>query len=132
MAEWETRAISERTKSALAELKSKGVGLGYNNPKVRAGLKRRWKAQRKQTAKKKAILKAERAKARADRQAKSKGPTAVAVADLTVIAPIKVLRQQGFSYERIAKALNQAGHKTRRGQRWSQKQVIRVCRRNGL
>ena len=56
----------------------------------------------------------------------------MAVADLNVIAPIKVLRQQGFSYERIAKALNQAGHKTRRGHKWSQKQVIRVCRRNGL
>ena len=143
VAEWEARAISERTKSALAELKAKGIPLGYNNPRVRAGLKRKWKADKLKTAKKEAKKKLERAQRKADReiakadrqavkQAQSKGPSAKEKADSKVIETIKILRKQSFSYERVAQALNKGGVKTRRGCQWNQSQVIRVCKRNGL
>ena len=45
LAEWERDQISERTKSALAELKKKGKKLGSRNPKIARALKK-WRKTR--------------------------------------------------------------------------------------
>ncbi len=40
IAQYERETVSKRTKRALAELKNRGVELGANNPKVKAGLEK--------------------------------------------------------------------------------------------
>ena len=52
------------------------------------------------------------------------------LADKQIIPHIRLLRDQGFSYEKVAQALNKSGHKTRWGKQWSQTQVILVAKRN--
>ena len=139
MARWEREQIAKRTKESLAEKRKAGVKLGSHNPKVKKGLDR-WREKQAKIREKKAQQKRiERAKIKEQRQKDrlikktlAGKPSAVSQDDLKVCGTIKILRQQGFSYEKIAKALNQGGHKTRRGHKWSQKQVIRVCKRNGL
>ncbi len=128
--------IARRTKEALQELKKKGVLLGANNVRVRAGLERWRKKQALQTAKKKAQKKAEIEKAKA-LKAQGKAPAGVKpskreVADQKFLPTIKALRGQGLSFEGTAKAMNKAGIKTRNGSPWSDTQVFRVCKRNGV
>ena len=54
MARWERDQASRRTKEALAELKKKGVKLGYHRPEIRAGVDKYWSDHKK---KKKALKK---------------------------------------------------------------------------
>ena len=58
--------------------------------------------------------------------------TARALADKKVFPIIKAFRGQGYTYDKIAIALNKEGYKTRRGCEWSRPQVFRICQRNGL
>ncbi len=58
--------------------------------------------------------------------------TARAVADKKVFPIIKAFRGQGYTYDKIAIALNKEGYKTRRDCEWSRPQVFRICQRNGL
>ena len=134
VAEFEARAISERTKSALQIKKLKGVLLGSNNPKTREGLKKLWKKKSIERAKKEKELRREKAKKIAMR---SKGEVVSKVikrklADQAVVPQIKLLRQQGYSYKKIANALNKSNVPTRQGGKWSDIQVIRVAKRNKL
>ena len=133
MARWEREQIGKRTKEALAEKRKEGVKLGSHNPKVLAGLEK-WRAEqavkRAEKQAQKQALKAEKRKAGV--ALKSKGPSKRELADREVLPTIKALRGQGFSFERVAQALNQGGIRTRRGQLWRQTSVIRVAQRNGL
>ena len=134
VAEFEARAISERTKSALQIKKSEGALLGSNNPKTREGLNKLWKKKSIERAKKEKELRREKAKKIAMR---SKGEVVSKVikrklADQAVVPQIKLLRQQGYSYKKIANALNKSNVPTRQGGKWSDIQVIRVAKRNKL
>ena len=139
MARWEREQIAKRTKESLAEKRAQGVLLGANNPKVSKGLDRWRSKQAKIRDKKEQLKRAEREK-RKEQRAKDKllkttlkgTPSKVSQDDLKVCGNIKILREQNFSYEKIAKALNKSGIKTRRGHLWSSKQVIRVAKRNNI
>ena len=48
IAQYERETVSKRTKRALAELKNRGVELGANNPKVKAGLEKYRERQKKE------------------------------------------------------------------------------------
>lgn len=106
MAEWEARAISERTKSALAALKARGVKLGGDRGKLHLC------RERGQIA------------GRAVRTAKANERAA----DLApVIAEVK---QAGFTTLRaIASELNKRGVPASKGGTWSSAQVKRILDR---
>ena len=138
IARWEREQIGKRTKDALAEKKKEGVLLGSNNPKVKAGLKRYWKdckteREQKESAKglEKKIRKTEKARLKVLNKPINT-ITARALADKKVFPIIKAFRGQGYTYDKIAIALNKEGYKTRRGCEWSRPQVFRICQRNGL
>ncbi|MFC4687845.1 recombinase family protein [Epilithonimonas pallida] len=100
LAEQEARYISERTKSALAELKRKGVKLGSPqnlNAEARAkGLEvRQQKARDNENTKKASIL-------------------------------ISSLRQKGLSFQEIADSLNEYDYKTSSNCKFSKVQVRRI------
>jgi DNA invertase Pin-like site-specific DNA recombinase len=107
VAEEERRAISERTKAALAAAKARGVKLGgrpENLKNVQLG----------------------RQKAAEVRQAKSAARTA------DLIPVIEAIRADGItSATGIAKVLNDRGIPTTRGGRWQAVQVQRVIKRAG-
>lgn len=121
IAEWEAKAISERTKSALAQKRKQGVALGYNRPEVKAGLLNYWQARKKEIAKEKA-----------SRPPIKKGPSAREKADKAIVPTLKVLRSQRQNYANCAKVLNESGLLTRRGHKWTERQIIRVCLRNNI
>ncbi len=138
IARWEREQIGKRTKDALAEKRKEGVKLGCNNPKVKAGLKKYWevcKAKREQKEKAKRIDKKIR-KAEKERLKLLNKPintiSARAEADKKVFPIIKTLRGQGYSFDKIAIALNKEGYKTRRGCAFGSSQVVRIYQRNGL
>jgi DNA invertase Pin-like site-specific DNA recombinase len=93
-AEHEARAISDRTKAALAAAKARGVALGASNPTIRASLAG---AQGKSahTRKLKACMHAE-----------------------TVLPVIRQIAGGGASLRQIAAELNTRGIKTARGGLW--------------
>jgi DNA invertase Pin-like site-specific DNA recombinase len=101
VAEHEARAISDRTKAALAARKARGGRMGTNNL-TRNGT----------------ILGAARA-AEAHRTAKQE-----AYADL--VPMLRELRGHGLSLAKVAAHLNDEGHMTRRGKQWNAAQVQRV------
>ena len=118
VAEWEARAISERTKAALAVKKSQGVKLGYSRPEVRAGVKRYWREKKRE--------KAGKPKAPDNRSSKRE------LADKKVLSLLRFMRKRGATYQSIADALNEDGIKSRGGKKWSKQQIHTVAKRNKI
>lgn len=119
VAEWEARAISERTKSALAVKKAQGVKMGYDCPEVREGIARYWAKRKAEIASRPVPV-------------KIKQPTKREKADKMIIPHLKLLRKQGQTWQAIAKELNQAGLISRSGKPWHYKQLWRVAKRNNV
>jgi DNA invertase Pin-like site-specific DNA recombinase len=94
VAEQEGRAISERTKAALAAANARGVKLGWSNPE-RA-------SEQRQAAKKGAAVNRARAFTHAE----------------NVLPVIEQIRAGGASLRQIAAELNGRGIKTVRGGKW--------------
>ena len=111
VAEEEARAISQRTKAALAAYKARGGKLGAARPECREISRE------------------------AGRRGSPVGAQRVAEqarAAYTDILPTMMrLRDAGKSLREIARHLNQAGHVTRQGQSWNPVQVKRVLDRCG-
>lgn len=119
VAEWEAKAISERTKAALAAKKAAGKKLGHDRREVRAGLKRYWKQRRKELAAN-------------PKPAPVKGPSKRELADKMIAPHLKLMRQNGLTFEACAEALNKNGLKARWGGDWSPQQIGKVARRCGI
>lgn len=119
VAEWEARAISERTKAALAVKKSQGKKLGYHRREVKAGVKRYWKKRKKELA---ALPKPEAVKQPSKRE----------LADRIVLPHLKLMRENGATFEKIAAGLNKSGLKSRWGRKWTKQQVHTVAKRNAI
>lgn len=109
VAEAEARAISERTKAALAAYKARGGRLGASLPQCR---------NLSQEARSKGAKRAAEAHRR---------NAAEAYAD--VIEEMRVLRDSGNSLRQIAEILNARGENTRRCKSWNAMQVKRVLER---
>ena len=132
MARWEREQIAKRTKEALAERKKRGVKLGYDIPKVRAGSKRYWREYKKKqkALKKKHPDKPIKPKKRPIREGDQLSKALQA--DLRIVPTIKVMRGQNKTFQEIAEALNKSGVPSRFGFRWHKTSVLRVADRNGL
>src|SRR5262249_12939178 len=106
VAEAEAKAISDRTKAALAAYKARGGKLGAELPQCRN-------------------LAADAVAKGRDRPAVARAKAATeAYADL---APtVAELRDKGLTLQAIADELNGQGHTTRRGRLWNPVQVSRV------
>jgi DNA invertase Pin-like site-specific DNA recombinase len=100
-AEEEARKISERTKSALAALKARGVKLG----------------------KPENLTDSARAKGAIENQNKA------ITANALVVPTMQSLRSKGLSLAAIADRLNERGLATRNGSTWSAMQVKRALER---
>jgi DNA invertase Pin-like site-specific DNA recombinase len=109
VAEAEAKAISDRTKAALAAYKARGGKLGGELPQCRNLTPEAVARGRERAAE-------ARAKAAAE-----------AYADLLPI--LTELRGKGLSLQAIADELNAQGHTTRRGKPWNPVQVYRVLER---
>jgi DNA invertase Pin-like site-specific DNA recombinase len=109
VAEAEAKAISDRTKAALAAYKARGGKLGGHLPQCRNLTPEAIAKGRERSA-------AARAKAATE-----------AYADL--VPTIKQWRMAGETLEAIAEKLNAEGHTTRRGRPWNAVQVARVLGR---
>ncbi|MBS0202892.1 MAG: recombinase family protein [Planctomycetes bacterium] len=113
VAEGEAKAISDRTKAALAAAKARGVKLGSARPG-------HWDGH--EEARRTGGLKGlETGRAVLKKAAKE------AYADL--IPEMQGLRTGGKTLQEIADALNSQGHTTRRGKSWNAVQVMRVLGR---
>src|SRR5262249_8785656 len=109
VAEHEAKAISDRTKAALAAYKARGGKLGGHLPQCRN------------------LTREARAKGR-ERSAQVRTRAAVeAYADLAPM--MKAWRTEGMTLNDIAGKLNSEGHTTRRGKLWSAVQVARILER---
>ena len=95
IAQYERETVSKRTKRALAELKNRGVELGANNPKVRAGLEKYRERQKKEQNNK---VKPQKVKA----TSQINKPSKVEQADQRHIQSLKVLRNNKNSWKEIA------------------------------
>jgi DNA invertase Pin-like site-specific DNA recombinase len=109
VAEAEAKAISDRTKAALAAYKVRGGLLGAQNPKCPS------------------LSPEASAKGRKRSAAVRRKRALEAYADLVPV--IEELRADGQSLAAIAKELNEQGHSTRRGRPWNAAQVRRVLLR---
>jgi DNA invertase Pin-like site-specific DNA recombinase len=112
VAEHEAEQISERTKTALAAAKKRGVKLGSARPGHWEG-----REDRRQAGLVKARTKAAKA---------HKESFQIEYADL--FSSVKELRNAGESLQTIATRLNDEGHTTRRGKPWNRMQVSRVLK----
>jgi DNA invertase Pin-like site-specific DNA recombinase len=106
VAEQEGRAISERTKAALAAAKARGVKLGWSIP-ARA-------SEQRQAARKGAAVNKARALAHAE----------------NVLPVIEQIRAGGASLRQIASELNARGIKTARGGKWHATTVRNILTAN--
>jgi DNA invertase Pin-like site-specific DNA recombinase len=109
VAEHEAKAISDRTKAALAAYKARGGKLGGHLPQCRNLTPEAIAKGRQRSA-------MVRAKAAAE-----------AYDDLHPI--MEELRSKGASLQAVADELNNQGHTTRRGRAWNPVQVLRVLER---
>jgi DNA invertase Pin-like site-specific DNA recombinase len=109
VAEAEAKAISDRTKAALAAYKARGGKLGAQLPQCR---------NLTEEARLKGTQRAAEAKSRAANEA---------YADLLPI--LTDFRARGLTLQAIAAELNVRGHTTRRGKPWNPVQVARVLER---
>jgi DNA invertase Pin-like site-specific DNA recombinase len=109
VAEAEAKAISERTKAALAAYKARGGKLGAELPQCR---------NLTTVARAKGIRKAAELRQQAATEAYS-----------DLIPMVKAMKAEGLSLRAIAERLNAEGHTTRRGKPWNQVQVSRVLER---
>ncbi len=116
VAEGEAKAISDRTKAALAAAKARGVKLGSARPG-------HWDGREK--ARLEGLAKA-RTAAAVDRTERA----TEAYADL---CPSMIdMRAKGMTLAAIAEHLNSEGHTTRRGKPWNPVQVSRVLERTEI
>ena len=113
VAEGEAKAISDRTKSALAVAKSRGVKLGSSRPGHWEG-----REEARTAGSRKAV-----------NAAAEKNSKAAQDAYIDLVPRMKQLQDSGSSLRAIADALNADGHTTRRGAQWNQVQVKRVLDR---
>ena len=113
VAEEEARAISARTKAALAAAKARGVKLGAHRPGF-------W------TAKRKAAWAAGLPKARERSAAVRRASALRGLADL--LPAIRAMRGSGKTLQSIADSLNEQGHQTPRGFHWAAASVQRALR----
>ena len=104
----EARAISDRTKSALAAYKARGGSLG---------------AKPGQSP----LTQADRDKGRAKATAKQAAAAVEVYADL--IPMMQAGKKEGLSLQAIADRLNAEGHTTRNGTQWQPTQVMRALNR---
>jgi DNA invertase Pin-like site-specific DNA recombinase len=109
VAEDEAQRISERTKAALAEYKSRGGILGTHDPRC--------------------VLNRTEAGKLGQRKAAQLSRQRAAIADASVVGPIRELREEGRSLRAVAAELNRRGFVTRTGRDWSARQVQRVLDR---
>jgi DNA invertase Pin-like site-specific DNA recombinase len=113
VAEHEAKAISDRTKAALAAAKARGKLLGSARPG-------HWEGR--EQARLAGLQKARTIAAKVNRQ-----NAAEAYVDL--LPSITSLRMEGLSLRAIAAQLNTQGHATRRGKAWNAMQVRAVLNR---
>ena len=113
VAETEAKAISDRTKAALAAAKARATLLGSARPGHWDG---REDARQAGLAKARGIA----VKVRQDKAAE-------AYTDL--LPSVSALKAEGLSLRAIAERLNAEGHTTRRGRPWNPVQVSRVLER---
>jgi DNA invertase Pin-like site-specific DNA recombinase len=109
VAEAEAKAISDRTKAALAAYKARGGKLGAALPQCR-----------NLTAI--AIEKGQKLGAAAARQAAKE-------AYEDIIGTVRERRAAGLTLQQIADHLNADGHTTRRGKAWNAVQILRLLKR---
>jgi DNA invertase Pin-like site-specific DNA recombinase len=109
VAEAEAKAISDRTKAALAAYKARGGKLGAELPQCRN-------------------LTAE-SRAKGIRMAGDASRRAAEEAYSDLIPTVQAMKAEGLSLRAIAERLNAEGHTTRRGKPWNQVQVSRVLER---
>jgi DNA invertase Pin-like site-specific DNA recombinase len=110
VAEAEAKAISDRTKAALAAAKRRGIKLGSARPG-------HWKGREQRR------LAGARKGSKAAGESHSRAATE-AYGDLRPI--VAGLQQRGLSLRAIASELNTLGHTTRRGRLWNPVQVARL------
>jgi DNA invertase Pin-like site-specific DNA recombinase len=116
VAEAEAKAISERTKAALAAARARGVVFGSARPDY-------WTPERRESWI--AGLHQARQRSIVTRQAKARA----VYADL--LPSIQEQRKAGETLQAIADRLNTDGHTTSRGCQWSPQQVRQVLQRCG-
>jgi DNA invertase Pin-like site-specific DNA recombinase len=114
VAEHEAKAISDRTKAALAAAKARGAKLGSARPGHWDG---------REDARLAGAKAGGAAAGKAHREAASN-----AYEDL--VPHMEKLKAEGLSLRAIADRLNQDGQTTRRGRPWNQVQVSRVLERS--
>ena len=138
LAQWEREQISKRTSEALQSLKKKGKKLGSNNPKVRAGLEKRWSKIREEKARERKELKKDKFrktqiknKAKKDKL-KSLSKYQTFLKESQQVITIKKLRKAGDSVQTITNKLNELGIKSRFGKTWHVRSVHRIIQRLGL
>ena len=109
VAENEAKAISDRTKAALAAYKARGGKLGGALPQCRNLT--------------------DEARAKGVRMAGDASRLAATEAYIDLLPTVQALKADGLSLRAIAERLNADGHTTRRGKPWNQVQVSRVLER---
>jgi DNA invertase Pin-like site-specific DNA recombinase len=113
VAQGEAKAISERTKAALAAATAKGTKLGSHRPGHWTGREH--------------LRLAGLAKARERAAEASKRAADEAYTDIFPL--ISAMRTAGSSLQKIADELTAMGHTTRRGKPWNPMQVLHVLKR---